>query len=77
MHESARQMTRALDVEDDLRPGTLLQDAARKQHHLPVGEDDAATLGNDAEPITVAVERKPDLGVGFAQQRIRSCRFSG
>ena len=45
------------------RARVALQHVAREQHQLAVGIDDLAVLGDDAEPVAVAVEREAELGV--------------
>ena len=59
-----REVARGLDVVDDLAPGLRAEHVGGEQHQLPVGVDDAAVLGDDAEPVAVAVEREAELGVG-------------
>ncbi len=62
-----RKQARALDVEDDLAARVSREHVLREQHHLSIRVNDLAVLGDDTQAVAVAVERKSDLGVGFAQ----------
>ena len=59
--DPGRQQPRALHVEDDLRAGVARQHVGRKQHQLPVGEDDLAVLRHHPEAVAVAVEGEAQL----------------
>jgi hypothetical protein len=75
--DGGRQALRALDVEHDGAAGHARQHVLREQHHLAVGEDVLAVLGDDAQAVAVAVKGQAQLGVGGLQAAIRSRRFSG
>jgi hypothetical protein len=48
-------------------PGTR-EHVLRKQHHLAVGVDVVAVLGDDAQAVAVAVKGQAQLGVGVLQR---------
>ena len=61
--DPAKQLPRGFHIEDDFRPGITLQDIRRKQHELPVGENDAAIFGYYPQTISVAIEGQTQFAV--------------
>ena len=55
------QVARRLDVVDHGRAGLAREHVGGEEHELPVRVDDVAVLGDDAEPVAVAVEREAEL----------------
>ena len=58
-----RQALRALNVKHDATAWHPAQHVAREQHHLAVGVDVGAILGDDAQPVTVAVKGQAQFGI--------------
>ena len=48
-----------------------------KQHHLPVGVDVVAVLGDDTQPVAIAVEGQAQLGVAGFQRRHQIAQILG
>ena len=66
-HNGWGQLLRAFHVEHDGAAGHAGQHILCKQHHLPVGVDHIAVLGDDAQAIAVAIKGQTELGISFAQ----------
>src|SRR5256885_13218843 len=62
-----REQPRALHVVDDLGPRIAAEHVLRQQHQLAVGIDDLAVLGDEAEPVAVAVEGQAELALSGLQ----------
>ena len=62
-----RQALGALHVKNDLTAGHAREHILRKQHHLAVGEDIGAVLGDDAQPVAVAVKRQAQFRIAGLQ----------
>lgn len=66
-HNGRGQLLRAFHVEHDGAARHAGQHILCKQHHLPVGVDHIAVLGDDAQATAVAVEGQPQFRIGLAQ----------
>ena len=62
-----RQALGTLDVKQDLAARHALQHVLGKQHHLPVGVNVGAVLGDNAQAVAVAIKGQSQLGIAVLQ----------